>query len=176
MQLPWAAAAGLGIGVDMTKHPNIAVARRLWNAIATADVEQLQAVITPDAVWTMPGRSPLAGCYEGIDAIVGFMALTGELADELESQLLDIFTSDRGVILRYSVHATRRGRVLDIEHLFMIRIVHGYIVEGVFAPIDQDLYDRFWVDESASHDGIVEDREGVGSTTPAGLELDVPTA
>jgi len=159
----------------MTRHPNIAVAKRLWNAIATADVEQLQAVIAPDAVWIMPGRSPLAGRHEGIDAILGFLALTGELADELESQLLDVFTSDRGVILRYSVHASRRDRVLDIEHLFMIRVEHGCIVEGIFAPIDQGLYDRFWIDARESFDELGEDCEVTESATARVLEFQAPT-
>jgi ketosteroid isomerase-like protein len=129
----------------MTDHANRDIAERLWNAIALADADELRGVIAPKAVWRMYGRSPLAGIYKGIDAILGFMAHTGELADELESSLLEVFTSGEGAVLRYSVRARREERVLNTEHLFMIRIAEGRIVEGVFAPVDQDRYDRFWL-------------------------------
>ena len=52
--------------------------------------------------------------------------------------------SERGAVLRYSIHAIRGTRSLDIEHLFMIRVVDGRITEAVFAPVDQDRYDRFF--------------------------------
>lgn len=129
----------------MTDDAHRDVARRLWSAIATADVDELRRVIAPDAVWRMYGRSPLAGDHVGIEAILSFMAHTGELADELESDLLEVFSNEGGAILRYSVRANRGGRILDIQHLFMIRIREGRIVEGVFAPIDQERYDRFWL-------------------------------
>ena len=54
----------------MTDHAHRDVARRLWNAIATADVEELKALIAPDSVWRMFGRSPLAGEHVGVDAIL----------------------------------------------------------------------------------------------------------
>jgi ketosteroid isomerase-like protein len=129
----------------MTNPANADVARRLWNAIAAADVAELRAVIEPRAVWRMYGRSPLAGDHVGIEEILSFMAHTGELADELQSDLLEIFSSDGGAVLRYSVRALRDGRLLEIEHLFMLRIEDGRIVEGTFAPIDQERYDRFWL-------------------------------
>jgi len=129
----------------MTDHANRDVAERLWNAIALADTDELREVIAPKAVWRMYGRSPLAGIHQGIDAILAFMAHAGELADELESSLLEVFTSGEGAVLRYSVRARRDERVLNTEHLFRIRIAEGRIVEGVFAPVDQDRYDRFWL-------------------------------
>ncbi len=126
------------------EHPNRVIARRLWNAIAEADVHELREVIAPKAVWRMYGRNRWTGSYAGIDAILGFLASVGEQADELQSDLVDIFVSERGAVLRYKVHALRGDRVLDIEHLFMVRIDDGRVVEAVFALIDQHRYDRFW--------------------------------
>jgi ketosteroid isomerase-like protein len=133
-----------------SEHPNRVVARRLWAAIAAADFEELREIIAPKSVWRMYGESPLAGTYEGVEAILGFLASVGERADELRSDLLDIFVSDRGAVLRYSIHALRGDRVLDIEHLFLARIDDGRVVEAVFAPIDQHRYDRFWEAPSAT--------------------------
>ena len=130
----------------MPPHPNQLLSQRLWDAIATADAAALRTLIASKAVWRMYGRSPLAGSHKGIDAILHFMASVGELADELESSLIEIFASERGAVLRYSVHARRGDRSLDVEHLFMIQIRQGKVVEGVFAPLDQHRYDEFWLD------------------------------
>jgi ketosteroid isomerase-like protein len=134
------------------EHPNRVIARRLWNAIAEADEHELREVIAPKAVWRMYGRSQWTGSYPGIDAILGFLASVGEQADELQSDLADIFVSERGAVLRYKVHALRGDRVLDIEHLFMVQIDDGQVVEAVFAPIDQHRYDRFWEDPAVQRD------------------------
>ncbi len=143
----------VGSTAQPSEHPNRVIARRLWTAIAAADFEELRAIIAPKAVWRMYGESPLAGSYEGVEAILGFMASVGERADELRSDLVEIFVSDHGAVLRYSIHALRGDRVLDIEHLFLVRIDDGRVVEGVFAPIDQHRYDRFWNAASASDRG-----------------------
>lgn len=124
-----------------------AVARELWDAIAGADIAALKRVLSPKTVWCMPGRSPLAGTYEGVDAVLGWMAKVGELSDELDSILIDVFTNDDGAVLRYGIQARRGDKLLETEHLFMIRIEMGWVTEAVFAPVDQERYDRFWLDE-----------------------------
>jgi ketosteroid isomerase-like protein len=128
----------------MGEHSNLVVAQCLWDAIARADAPALRELMSEKTVWRMPGNSPLAGTYVGVDAILQFMARVGDLADDLRSDLIDVFVNDRGAVLRYDVHAIRGIRSLDIEHLFMIRIDEGRITEGVFAPIDQHRYDRFF--------------------------------
>jgi ketosteroid isomerase-like protein len=127
-------------------HPHLVVARRLWSAIADADVQILDEILAPKTVWRMYGRSPLAGTFEGRDAVMRFMGRVGELSDELEASLIDIFVSERGAVMRYRISARRGSRRLDIEHLLLIEIEQGRIEEGVFAPVDQERYDRFWLD------------------------------
>ncbi len=135
------------------EHPSRVVTLRLWSAIAAADESELRAVIAPKAVWRMYGQSPFAGSYQGIDAILDFLASVGEKADELQSDLVDIFVSDRGAVARYKVHALRGDRVLDVEQLLILRIDGGRVVEAVFAPIDQYRYDRFWSGSASRDDG-----------------------
>lgn len=124
-----------------------AVARELWDAIAGADVASLQRILSPKTVWHMPGRSPLAGTFRGVDEVLAWMAKVGELSDELDSILIDVFTNDDGAVLRYGIQARRGDKLLETEHLFMIRIEMGQVTEAVFAPLDQERYDRFWLDE-----------------------------
>jgi len=128
----------------MREHPNLLVAQRLWDAIAEGDVRQLSQVLDEKCVWRMHGSGVLAGAYVGVDEILGFLARVGELTSDLHSDLIDVYVSDSGAILRYSVHAVRGIQELDTEHLFLVRISEGRIHSAVFAPIDQAAYDRFF--------------------------------
>ena len=134
----------------MPDHPNRIVARRLWDAIALGDAQTLAALLEDKCAWRMPGSSPLAGTYEGAAAISEFMADVGERADDLHSDLIEIFASEEGAVLRYSIHAVRGNERLDTEHLFRIRIENGLITEGIFAPVDQAAYDRFFTPRPTS--------------------------
>lgn len=129
----------------MESHPNFVLARRLWDGIACGDAPALRALLSEKSVWRMYGRSPLAGTYVGVDAILDFMARVGELTDDLHSELIDVFVGPGGAVLRYSIHARRGAQRLDTEQLFLFRVDRGRIVEGVFAPFDQYAYDRFFL-------------------------------
>ena len=165
---------GIGIDIEMKRHPNEVLAERLWNSIAVADVDQLARIIDPKAVWIMPGHGPLSGHHEGIDGILSFLARVGELADRLESTLLEIFVNDRGAVLRYAIHATRAGKTLDTEHLFTIRVRNSRIVEARFAPLDQEGYDEFWrEDELADYEEVAKREHPVTAHIgpgPSGVE------
>lgn len=128
----------------MWEHPNFRIACRLWQSIADADACGLRTLLAPKTRWTMPGHNPLAGCHVGVDAVLAMMALTGELSDELEANLVEVFVSDRGAVLRYGVRARRGRNVLDTEQLLLIRVEQDRISEALFAPVDQRAYDAFW--------------------------------
>ena len=126
-------------------HHHFEVSRCLWNAIADADVPVLRQVLAPKTVWHMPGRSPLAGTYVGVDAVLEFMAHIGELCDDLRSDLIDVFVSESGAVLRYAVTARRGPHELQVEQLFLTRIRDGRVEQARFVPLDQEAYDRFWM-------------------------------
>jgi ketosteroid isomerase-like protein len=126
------------------EHPNIDIARCLWDAIATGDRPGICKLLAEKAEWRMCGRSVLAGVHSGAEEILDFMARSGELTEDLRSELIEIFVNDGGAVLRYSIHAVNGTASLDTEHLFMIRIVDGRITEAIFAPVDQYEYDRFY--------------------------------
>jgi ketosteroid isomerase-like protein len=41
---------------------------------AGGDDRALRALLEPDITWTVPGSSPIAGTYRGIDAVFGYFA------------------------------------------------------------------------------------------------------
>ncbi|MGI9591552.1 MAG: nuclear transport factor 2 family protein [Myxococcota bacterium] len=128
----------------MERHPHTGIAYGLWAAIAAGDPLALAGLLDEKCTWHMPGRSPLAGDHEGIEGVTAFMARVGELSDELVAELRDVFVSDRGAVLHYTLEARRGSELLETEHLFRVRIENDRVTEGHFAPLDQESYDRFW--------------------------------
>lgn len=69
----------------MNEHPHLAVFGRIHDAFMDGDLDSLAAMFEEHVVWHTPGRNPLAGDYEGRDAVLASFAgssisLTGPTA------------------------------------------------------------------------------------------------
>ena len=64
----------------MTDHPNVEVMRRALAALQTGDIAALSALVAPDVVWRVPGKSALAKDYCGRDEFFGFLGRLMELS------------------------------------------------------------------------------------------------
>ena len=126
------------------EHPNAMIVRRLWEAAARGDPAGLTALYQPGAVVRAGGHSPVAGEFKGSYEIVDYFGRLGELVDDLRSELLDVYTSDEGAVMRYRTVADRGANHLDMEFLFVAKIAGGLILEADLIPADQQRYDAFW--------------------------------
>ena len=54
----------------MSASGNAELVRRAYAASDEADIETLTALIDENASWCTPGRSPVAGVYQGRDAVL----------------------------------------------------------------------------------------------------------
>ena len=54
----------------MSASGNAELVRRAYAASDEADIETLTALIDENASWCTPGRSPVAGEYQGRDAVL----------------------------------------------------------------------------------------------------------
>jgi ketosteroid isomerase-like protein len=118
--------------------------RRLWNAAARGDAEGVREAYGPGAVLRAHGSNPLAGEFKGGHAILDYLARMGELVDDLHLELLDVYSSDEGAVIRYRTVADRGPKHLDMEYLYVGRIAHGRVVEVDLVAADQRRSDDFW--------------------------------
>jgi ketosteroid isomerase-like protein len=128
------------------EHPNRALMRRVWEASARGDADAVSAGYAPDAVLRAHGgpMNQRAGEYKGIDEILGYLASSGETVDDLRSEVLEIYTSGHGAVVRYRVVATRGGMHLDMQYLYIAVIEAERIVRATLVPMDQRRNDEFW--------------------------------
>lgn len=128
----------------MTTNPNAELARTMVAAFQRGDLATVAGHFADDAVWDLPGRSPVAGEYKGPDAIVGFLAKAFELSGgTLQLELIDIFGSDWGAVQVQHVRASHNGRVLECVETLAHEIVAGKIVRTYHRP-DQYAIDAFF--------------------------------
>jgi ketosteroid isomerase-like protein len=128
----------------VAEHPNLRIAKKVWDAASCGSAALLREVLSPGVVFRAYGAGELTGIYAGVNATLDFLASSADLSDSLVSQLVDIYVSEEGAVLRYKVTARRPGVDLDGETLMMLRIIDGFVVECVAVPIDQIRSDEFW--------------------------------
>ena len=114
----------------MAEPSSVENLRRGYKAFADNDVATLSEIIPENAVWHVPGRSPLAGDYNGRDAIFEyFMKLTEATGGTFKAELVHAVGDDNyGVALQRST-ATVKGKQLDSFDVLVDRIENGQAVE-----------------------------------------------
>lgn len=128
----------------MWSHPHFSIAQRFWEAVASGDARQLQEILSPKIQWRSYGAGDLTGIFVGVDAVLDLLASAGDIADELRSDLIDIFVNDRGAVLRFIVEANRGSDELHIEQLLVLAIEENRVVQATSVPTGQGQSNQFW--------------------------------
>ena len=124
------------------------VVRRLYQAVADVDFDAAARCFAPDALWHLPGRSPIAGDHRGWAQIRdNFLAKLGPLSGgTFRAELLDVAVGDTYVVAIQRATASRGKRMLDITGCKLILVSNGAIqtIRGHYS--DQTALDAFWVE------------------------------
>jgi uncharacterized protein len=101
------------MGIDPS---TVDVVRRFYKAVADRDLEAAGACFGEQAVWILPGRSPIAGEHRGWDAIRDdFLARLGPLSGgTFRADLVDVAVGDQHIVAIQRATADLGGRRLDI--------------------------------------------------------------
>jgi ketosteroid isomerase-like protein len=129
-------------------HPNEAVLRDAYIAMAAGDGRTLAQLLTPETVWTIRGRGKLAGSYRGPDEIFGlWKSIAAQTGGGLRLEVEDVLANDeRGVVLVIA-RGERPGRVLEERQVAVFEFAGpGKVRSATFVYEDPDAYDAFWDD------------------------------
>ena len=94
-----------------TEDRYVSLVRKGYAAFNSGDIETLMSLFSHDVVQHVPGTSPLAGDYKGVESVLGYYAKLGELTDgTFRAHLIDAHGDGRGhVTSLHQVIATRGG-------------------------------------------------------------------
>jgi ketosteroid isomerase-like protein len=110
------------------------------------DVAGVRDVLSPDITWHVPGASPIAGSYRGLDEVVSYMLSRRELADgTFRMQRLDVLTGDGSTV---AVLTDGTAQIDGVDRRWstvgLYRVEHGRIAECWLLPLDQAEFDDIW--------------------------------
>lgn len=107
-------------------HPLVRKVMDYQLAMARGDVASARTVFQPDVVYTVPGRSVLAGEYRGPDAVMGYLGRLMELTQGSYSiSKMRWYASGNEVALATRNHASRAGRSLDWDEVILFTFEDG---------------------------------------------------
>jgi ketosteroid isomerase-like protein len=128
----------------MVEHPNVKLAKRIWFATSTGDVEALSDLVADDVVWYSVGQTPWSGVHKGREVVLDFLASVGNAAEVFNSDLEDVLANDERAILLARMTGRRGAKTLDVPYVLIYEIRDGRVVEIRALPFDPAAVDEFW--------------------------------
>lgn len=130
----------------MSASENADLIRRGYEAFNSGDMETLTGLFAEDASWHTPGRSPIAGDYEGRDkAFEQFGRYGGDTGGTFKAELKYVVADDDGHAV--GVHhnsGERNGKQLDVDCCLSFEVRDGKVVSGREHFYDLNAWDEFW--------------------------------
>jgi uncharacterized protein len=127
-------------------HPNEELLREGFAAFSRGDMEALRRqYFAEDIRYHFPGRSPIAGDYEGIAQVLDFFRRNFEgTGGTLRLELHDLLANDDHAVALFTVRAEREGRQLDQQYVQVFHVRDGRATEAWTHPADLYAVDEFW--------------------------------
>jgi uncharacterized protein len=136
----------------MPAEEDVATVRRLYAAVASGDLAAVESCFHEDAVWYLPGTSPLAGTHRGWSAIRDdLLARQDPLSGgTFRARLLDLAVGAEHIVAVVHATAAHAGRTLDLTVCQLMRVTGGKIVEVRGHYSDEAALNAFWGTQSES--------------------------
>lgn len=119
--------------------------RRAYEALAAGDFGVLMGLFADDVKAHVPGRSPVAGDYDGKEAVGGYVATLAELsAGTLRFEHHDVTGSEAHAVALVRDMAERGDKRLDMNNLHVWHTAGDQLREVWIYPGDLYDWDDFW--------------------------------
>jgi len=120
--------------------------REAFAAFGRGDLEALQRqYFAEDIRYHFPGRSPMAGDYEGVAEVLEFFGRAFELTGgTLRLEMHDVIANDEHAVALFTARAERAGRRLEDHTVQVSHVRDGKVTEVWLQPGDLYAGDEFW--------------------------------
>jgi uncharacterized protein len=127
-------------------HPNEDLVRETFAASGRGDIDALRNQYFAESIrLRYPGRSPLAGDYDGLAQVLGFFGRAFELSGgTFRTELHDVVANNEHAVALFTARADRAGRRLGDHIVEVMHIRDGKAAEAWIYPADLYASDEFW--------------------------------
>ncbi len=129
----------------MAEHPNAELWRKASAAFVrgAADLGEARKFLSDDVVYHVPGANPLAGDYEGLEAVGALMLKLRQMNVRIVD-VHDVLATDEHVVALLRTAASREGRELSMNRANIYHVRDGKITEAWLLTTDQRAADEFY--------------------------------
>jgi ketosteroid isomerase-like protein len=120
------------------------LARSVWEAVSSSDVEALTRMTTDGITWHASGRGQRAGDFRGRAGILEYLAAIGDDVARFDSSLEDVLVGEVHTALFVQVTGRRNDQLLEAGFVLILRIEGERIAEIWSVARDQLAVDEFW--------------------------------
>jgi hypothetical protein len=121
--------------------------RRQGEMYAGGSIDPVLELLSPDIIWHVPGKSPIAGHHRGIGQVIDYFEKRRRLANATMRMRPGEVISEGDAVAQF-VEGTA---VLDGEQvswqtigIYRVDVGHRWICEVWLFPIDSEFFDRIW--------------------------------
>lgn len=129
----------------MSAESRLLAYRHMIEAFNANDLGLVAELVRPDLIYTIPGKSFLAGTTVGVEPHLAVLGLARR-ASGGTLRLSPLATAVDGdfLLIWGTISAERSGRRLEGPHSVMYRFEGERIAEGRTVPVDLYAFDAFW--------------------------------
>ena len=129
----------------MEPNENVEIMKRAYEAFNTGDMNTLTELMD-ETVWHLPGRSSMAGDYQGTGATLAYFGKLAQETDgtfraELQHMAAD---GDNRVVGIQRSTADRNGKHLEVANCIVFELEDGKVTDGREHFEDLYAWDEFW--------------------------------
>jgi uncharacterized protein len=129
----------------MGMKENAEVVRNGYDAFAKGDLDTLRELTAADVVWKVPGKSPISGNKEGIEATLAYFTQLFELTDgTIKAEPVDVAVGAEHVIVTQITSGERKGKSLRLDAVLVFSFRDGKISGCSEFENDQYSLDEFF--------------------------------
>lgn len=130
----------------MDNH-NLETLRVGYEALVAGNLGVVVGLFDESVKAHVPGRSPVAGDYDGVDAVVGYVSKLMELsAGTLRFKTHALMADEEHGLVLINDKAERPGKSLDANNIHVWHLGGGKLKEIWIYPGDLYAWDTFWSD------------------------------
>jgi uncharacterized protein len=113
--------------------------------------EGVRSLLTPDVVWHVPGTSPIAGRYQGVEDVVTYMRRRRDLADRTFRMHLREILVGEGEVFAALTDGTAviDGQAREWSTIGLYRLRDDRLAECRLIPFDAAGFDAIWASSSS---------------------------
>jgi uncharacterized protein len=129
----------------VTAQDDLELIRQGYEAFGKGDIPAVMEILADDIVWHVPGRSQIAGDYQGPEAVMGFFGKLQELSGgSFRLEMHDLIASEDHVVALCTQHGNRNDKTMNAAGAHVWHLRDGKATE--FWGLVDDMYatDEFW--------------------------------